>query len=91
MKTSRLQWFETEEAAQVVPSGGDPSGGESIGCLPQRPWGPLLTASTPSPTTIHKRVSFEQLLYIGFEALTAVVMKSSIFWDITPCSQFKVN
>jgi hypothetical protein len=23
----------------------------------------------------------------GFEALTAVVMESSVFWDITPCSQ----
>jgi hypothetical protein len=29
--------------------------------------------------------------YIGFEVLTAVVMKSSIFWDITPCSLLKVN
>jgi hypothetical protein len=25
------------------------------------------------------------------EVLTAVVMKSSIFWDITPCSPLKVN
>jgi hypothetical protein len=23
----------------------------------------------------------------GFEVLTAAVMKSTIFWDITPCSQ----
>jgi hypothetical protein len=28
---------------------------------------------------------------IGFEVLTAVVMNSSIFWDITPCSQLKVK
>jgi hypothetical protein len=28
---------------------------------------------------------------IGFEVLTAVVVESSIFWDITPCSQLKVN
>jgi hypothetical protein len=28
---------------------------------------------------------------VGFEVLTAVVMKSSIFWDITPCSPLKVN
>jgi hypothetical protein len=27
----------------------------------------------------------------GFEVLTAVVMKSTIFWDITPCSPVKVN
>jgi hypothetical protein len=24
--------------------------------------------------------------YVGFEVLTALVMKSTIFWDITPCS-----
>jgi hypothetical protein len=31
--------------------------------------------------------------FVGFEVLTAVVMKSSIFWDITPCtcSPLKVN
>jgi hypothetical protein len=29
--------------------------------------------------------------YVGFEVLTAVVMKSTIFWDITPCSLLKVN
>jgi hypothetical protein len=28
---------------------------------------------------------------IGFEVLTAAVMKSTIFWDITPCSSLKVN
>jgi dolichol kinase len=29
--------------------------------------------------------------FVGFEVLTAVVMKSAIFWDITPCSPLKVN
>jgi hypothetical protein len=29
--------------------------------------------------------------YVGFEVLTAVVMKSSIFSDITPCSLLKIN
>jgi hypothetical protein len=29
--------------------------------------------------------------YVGFEVLTAVVMKSTIFWDITPCISMKVN
>jgi hypothetical protein len=29
--------------------------------------------------------------YVEFEVLTAVVMKSSIFWDITPCSPLKVK
>jgi hypothetical protein len=28
---------------------------------------------------------------VGFDVLTAVVMKSSIFWDITPCSSLKDN
>jgi hypothetical protein len=28
---------------------------------------------------------------VGFEVLTAVVMKSPIFWDITPCTLLKVN
>jgi hypothetical protein len=28
---------------------------------------------------------------VGFEVLTAMVMKSANFWDITPCSLLKVN
>jgi hypothetical protein len=28
--------------------------------------------------------------YIGFEVFTAVVMKSNIFWDMTPCSHLDV-
>jgi hypothetical protein len=28
---------------------------------------------------------------VGFEVLTAVVMKSSMFWDKTPCSALKVK
>jgi hypothetical protein len=28
---------------------------------------------------------------VGFEVLTAVVMKSIIFWNITPCSPLRVN
>jgi hypothetical protein len=32
-----------------------------------------------------------QKAFVGCEILTAVVMKSSIFWDITPCSPLKVN
>jgi hypothetical protein len=27
----------------------------------------------------------------GFEVFTAVVMKNSICWDMTPCSPLKVN
>jgi hypothetical protein len=29
--------------------------------------------------------------YVGFKVLTAVVMKSTIFWDITPCSPLKID
>jgi hypothetical protein len=29
--------------------------------------------------------------HVELEILTAVVMKSTIFWDITPCSPLKVN
>jgi hypothetical protein len=29
--------------------------------------------------------------FVEFEVLTAVVMKSTIFWDITPCSPLRVN
>jgi hypothetical protein len=28
---------------------------------------------------------------VGFEVLAAVVMNSTIFWDITPCSPLKFN
>jgi hypothetical protein len=28
---------------------------------------------------------------VGFDVLTAVVMKSSIFWDITPCNPLRIN
>jgi hypothetical protein len=30
-------------------------------------------------------------LPVGFEVLTAVLMKSSVFWDVTPFSPLKVN
>jgi hypothetical protein len=29
--------------------------------------------------------------YVGFEVLTAVAKKSSVFWDMTPCSPLKIN
>jgi hypothetical protein len=32
-----------------------------------------------------------KFIYVGFAALTAVVMKSYISWDIMPCSLLKVN
>jgi hypothetical protein len=38
---------------------------------------------TPVPDSVYSDV--------GFEAVTAVVMKISIFWDITACIPLKVN
>jgi hypothetical protein len=32
-----------------------------------------------------------KLSFVGFEVLTAVVMKSTIFWDMTSCRPLKVN
>jgi hypothetical protein len=32
-----------------------------------------------------------RVLVVGYEVLTATVMKSSTFMDITPCSPLKVN
>jgi hypothetical protein len=31
------------------------------------------------------------VLYVGFAVLAAVVMKSTVFWDIMPCSPLKVS
>jgi hypothetical protein len=39
-----------------------------------------------NPTVHRKGVKF-----VGFEVLTAVVIKSTIFWDITPCGPLKAN
>jgi hypothetical protein len=29
--------------------------------------------------------------YVGFKVLTAVVMKRSVFWDMTPCRPLKIT
>jgi hypothetical protein len=51
-----VQWF------QRVIHGGALLANVSPGSLLQHPWGLFLIISTPSPTTIPKRVSFEQAL-----------------------------
>jgi hypothetical protein len=33
-----------------------------------------------------KKKPFSNYVYVGFEVLTAVAMKSSVFWDIMQCS-----
>jgi hypothetical protein len=42
-------------------------------------------------TTFSTRELYRFTSYIEFEGITAMVMKSSIFWDITPCSPLEVN
>jgi hypothetical protein len=39
----------------------------------------------------HINIKRKQLLYLGSEVFTAVVMESTIFWDITPCSPLTLN
>jgi hypothetical protein len=36
-------------------------------------------------------ISTRSTFLVGFEVLATVVMKNSVFWDITPCSQLKVK
>jgi hypothetical protein len=43
----------------------------------------------PVREAVHSPTSNSEVKNCGFQALTAVVMKSSIFWNITPCSSFE--
>jgi hypothetical protein len=55
---------------------------------------PRIACSAVLCWRVHKRSllnTSEINLIVRFEVLTAVVMKSPIFWDITPCSPLKVN
>jgi hypothetical protein len=46
----------------------------------------------PRSTYYSKIICFQiHVIYVGFEVLTAVVMKNSIFWDMAPCGPLKVN
>jgi hypothetical protein len=48
-------------------------------CFPACPW--ILLCIVP----------FNYYIFVGFEVLTAVVMKRTVFWDITTCNPLKVN
>jgi hypothetical protein len=63
-------------AVQGILCGEDLTAGASMVWLPQCPWGLFLMASTPSPRTVPKRVSFEQplCLYSVFLPLTYSVI-----------------
>jgi hypothetical protein len=41
----------------------------------------------PISSQIHPNIG----TYVGVVVITTVVLKSSVFWDITPCSPLKVN
>lgn len=56
----------TPAAGQAILCRGDLSAGASRGWISQCPWGLFLTASTPSPRTIPKHVSFEQSLHLNY-------------------------
>jgi hypothetical protein len=43
------------------------------------------------PRISEARNQRESRCFAGFEVLTAVVMKNTIFWDITPCTPLIVN
>jgi hypothetical protein len=45
----------------------------------------LLTVCNTMPHAVNSSVD------VGFEVLTAVVMKSTVFWDVTPYSPLEVN
>jgi hypothetical protein len=49
---------------------------------------PTLAASVAGSSTAAKNILMN---YTGIKVPTLVVMKSSVFWDITPCSPLKVN
>jgi hypothetical protein len=39
----------------------------------------------------HENLKAHTVNCVGFQVVTAVVMKSSVFWDIAPCCLMKVN
>jgi hypothetical protein len=65
-------------------------------CFDAIPYSLKETFHSHNPTEVVFHVcqfNFLQITFIsvGSEVRTAVVMKSSVFWDITPCSLLKVN
>jgi hypothetical protein len=43
----------------------------------------------PSVLMFHLSKDWTDSAYVGFEVLTAVIIKSTVFWDTTPCSPWK--
>jgi hypothetical protein len=53
--------------------------------------GLIYTEDGKTAAKVNMRSMNSVIFKAGFEVLIAVVMKSSIFCDITPCSPIKVN
>jgi hypothetical protein len=53
--------------------------------------GPLSAVPTGALQLNSQETISYDISLVGFQILTAVFMKSSIFWDITPCTPLKVN
>jgi hypothetical protein len=49
------------------------------------------TAGSSETASIYQNVSEDSNLYVGFEVYTSVVMKSIIFWDMTPGNPLSFN
>jgi hypothetical protein len=47
--------------------------------------------NAPYSLTCHREMFRTKYVDVGFEVFTAVVMKSTAFWDIMPCSPLSVN
>jgi hypothetical protein len=56
-----------------------------------RYWSWHLSGLNKGNRTSHTLAIPNKLRNVGFQTLTAVIMKSTIFWDITPCSPLKVK
>jgi hypothetical protein len=58
--------------------------------IPNHPARSLVTIVTELSRNPYTKLT-ARLLLVGSEVLIAVIVKSSIFWDITPCSPLKVS
>jgi hypothetical protein len=63
---------------------------EKIMAYVTAPWQIIVMSQPPCRPRIQNQ-SRQKLNYVGFEVLTAVVRKSSVFWAIMYCSLVKVR
>jgi hypothetical protein len=51
----------------------------------------MTVATKASLNKIKNKMKERKSINVGFEVLTAVIMKNSIFWDIIWCNPVKIN